>query len=566
MSLTCAHASYGKVNISSSPIQLENALLQAKRLGRLLDLPLTSAKKILARGPYRCDGWKDLESRLTNGTADRRTTLLSLVSSDPDAVSFLSSHLDDIVKSISQAVLTSSNRLRLREIVYEVFTGQRGSMSLADVFPSLPALLWEPANLGPDPYAVMFAAMSVNGIDFRLVATRIYAPAHFRFDSQVSVAPDVAEPYGSKLRIMWSNPQVWRDAAQAYLSASDDDWDAELVLPDEELDEAMAKHACWFDRAMAVVGNAGYYTDDEESRLAPYVCSHGPYAVFGFPHEPQSAVAAATFNVDCRVGGAYTIQPLLIGEWPICLEWYRVGGSLNGHEFEGYIRQVIEAVPYLDTERGDEGRLVPGLVFLRPATGFDMAHAASIEIEVDSDEEAFTLKSDAPVLAEKVLDEIASRRIRIDRRPPRQYFCVLDVTEHPEVTGLMLTADIEMSFGFRGMNLISSTIVMQKDNVRTLFVALNGRALSLVRLLGKRALVSALSDGLIMRHASGFFKELDVEPPWVEKLLDVDPSVTALFDEPLDLGTPFDLLGSARVTKYKRDQNGGRAHGDESAA
>ncbi|MCK4135052.1 hypothetical protein HFK86_22270 [Ralstonia pseudosolanacearum] len=162
-----------------------------------------------------------------------------------------------------------------------------------------------------------------------------------------------------------------------------------------------------------------------------------------------------------------------------------------------------------------------------------MAHAASIEIELDGDEEAFTLKSDAPALAEKVLDAIASRQIRVDRRHPRQYFCVLDVTKHPEVFGLTLAADIEQPFGFHGMNLISRTIVLQRDGVRTLFVALNVSALSLVRLLGKKDLVNALSHGLIMRYASGRFEELDVEPPWAEKLPDVDPSITELFDEPL---------------------------------
>lgn len=310
MSLTYAHASYGKMEFlpSSSSIQLENAVRQAKRLGRLLDLQLTSAKKILARGPYRCDSWKDLESRITDGTADRRITLLSLVSANPEAISFLSGHLDDIVKSISQAVLTSSNQLSLREIVYEVFTGQRHSMSLADVCPSLPELPWEPANLGPDPHAVMFAAISVNGAVFRLVATRIYAPRYFRFDSEISVDPDVAEPYGGKVRIMWSNPRAWRDAAQAFLSAADDDWDAELALPEEELDEAMAKHASWFDRAMAVVNGADYYTDDEERRLAPYVCSHGPYAIFGFPHGSQSIAATIAPDVDCHVGGAYATK------------------------------------------------------------------------------------------------------------------------------------------------------------------------------------------------------------------------------------------------------------------
>lgn len=265
-------------------------------------------QKILARGPYRCDSWKDLESRITDGTADRRITLLSLVSANPEAISFLSGHLDDIVKSISQAVLTSSNQLSLREIVYEVFTGQRHSMSLADVCPSLPELPWEPANLGPDPHAVMFAAISVNGAVFRLVATRIYAPRYFRFDSEISVDPDVAEPYGGKVRIMWSNPRAWRDAAQAFLSAADDDWDAELALPEEELDEAMAKHASWFDRAMAVVNGADYYTDDEERRLAPYVCSHGPYAIFGFPHGSQSIAATIAPDVDCHVGGAYATK------------------------------------------------------------------------------------------------------------------------------------------------------------------------------------------------------------------------------------------------------------------
>lgn len=71
------------------PVQRENIGLQAKRLGWLLDIPLTSAKEILARGPYRCDSWIDLESRVDSGMAGPRMISLSLVGSEPSAMTFL---------------------------------------------------------------------------------------------------------------------------------------------------------------------------------------------------------------------------------------------------------------------------------------------------------------------------------------------------------------------------------------------------------------------------------------------------------------------------------------------
>ncbi|MBB6588152.1 hypothetical protein RSP673_016930 (plasmid) [Ralstonia solanacearum P673] len=542
------------MNISSSPVQRENIGLQAKRLGWLLDIPLTSAKEILARGPYRCDSWIDLESRVDSGMAGPRMISLSLVGSEPSAMTFFDSHLDEIAESISRIVLTNSNRLGLREIAYEVFTGQRKEMSLADVLPSVPEFDWEPAKLGPDPYAVMFATVSVNGIAFRLVATRIYVPRYFEFDSEISSDPDLAEPLG-KLRIMWSDPSAWRDAAQAFLCTPDDDWEAELVLPEEHLDEAMAKHASWFEGAMSTVARADQYTDDPEERLVPYLCSQGPYAVFGFPMASQLGGTVPVPNVDCQLSDTHDRQPLLIGGWPVCLEWYEVGGLSEGGDFDEYISLVRETVPYPDAHRTDQQILTSGLLFVRPATGFDLVHAVSIEIKVESNEEALTLKSDDLPLAAKILSAIASRQIHIDRRHPRRYFCVLDVTKHPEVSGLRLVVDIELPFGgFVGSNLTDRVIPVEKDGVKFLLVELRTCALALVKLLGKKTLIDALTHGLIVRCASGLAKGLDVEPPWIEKLVDVEPSVAELFDQRVDFsGSLFDLFRNVRVVKFKRD-------------
>lgn len=470
-------------------------------------------------------------------------------------MSFFEKHLGELADSISQIALTNTNRAGLYEIVYEVFTGMRRGVSLSDIFPSLLGVAWEPAKIGPDPYAVMQASARINGIVFRLVATRIYVPRYFRFVPELECDPDIAEPLGSKLKIMWSAPAKWRDAAQAYLLAPEDDWDAELVLPDDALDELMARHATWFEKSMGMIREANYYTEDEDNRLIPHLTPWGPYAIFGTPCDATSTLAKWIPKIECRVTSSMGNQLIMVDGWPLCLEWYPAQGTSTEDDGAFDEASPIRDVAFDHLPCGNAMPPMPELPFvLRPATGFDVRHALKIEVEAADGEEALMLKSDVPELAKRVLDLIASRQVRVDRRDPRRYLLVLDVSAYSEVKSLHLTLDIHWNSGFLAANLISESVCLDRGGERTLSLSLHRMALSLVKLVGKKPLADALAYGLIVHCPGGVADGLKVEPPWVEKLLDVDPSVASLFDCPLPKEiTIFDLFRNARRVTYKRD-------------
>lgn len=301
---------------SSSGNAYNNVVLQAKRLKKHLKIPLHLARYVLAKGPYHCDDWDDLISRLNTGNPDDHVRQLSSLPGCRVATGYFAHNIDRIARAISQHLLTNTNLAGLYETVRAVFLMSDKSMSLTDMVPCLPTLEWEPANLGSDPYAVMFASALINGVPFLLVATRIYLPRYFNFGAKVQCGSECAEPWGEKIKIMWSDPNAWYDAARAYLTAPEDDFDVELVLPNEVLDDKMKEHSQWFESAMSLMHGRGEYLDDDDDQLIPYWGPGGTYAMFGFPSNAGDVDIRPAFEVPMARSAYWGSELIAVGDRP----------------------------------------------------------------------------------------------------------------------------------------------------------------------------------------------------------------------------------------------------------
>jgi hypothetical protein len=325
----------------------ENITRQAKRLADRLVLPLTIAKEVLAKAPYHCTSWPDLCARLNAQQPDEHVMLLASLPGSDRARSFFAKHIEQLVRSLSQHMLTNANRAGLRETLRHVFGISDEAATLSDIAASVQVSPWRSMGIGPDPNAVIESATVINGVAIRLIGTRVYMPKYFQFGAEVTSPLFLAEPLGKTFRIMWSNPKAWYDAAYAYLTAPDeDDEDIELTLPDEVLDNAMKGHQDWFSRTAEIWGHESSYGDDSEEFM-PYLIPHlGCYLVFGVPAVPTidtGQTLANTLSMPHQADNDDNdIVFVLIDGQPACVEWISVNHTTHKHE--GQYEEYFEAL------------------------------------------------------------------------------------------------------------------------------------------------------------------------------------------------------------------------------
>jgi hypothetical protein len=80
-------------------------------------------------------------------------------------------------------------------------------------------------------------------------------------------------------------------------------------------------------------------------------------------------------------------------------------------------------------------------------------------------------------------------------------------------------------------------------------------ALALITTVGKKAILDAARDGLILRQEVGFADKLRVMPAWCNRLPPASTELTRQFDFSDTLGTLsiWDLWHRTRRAKYRRE-------------
>ena len=514
--------------------QLDTIHRQAKRFATRLDLPITSAKDILAQAFYQCSGWRDLEGRLRKQTLDKRLELLTALPQSNEARSYFIENRLDLAKSLSQHILTNSNLAGLLGHVQDIFAVGSNPITLEDLVPTLNLSAWEPAHIGPDPWAVVEAETIVNGTCFRLIGTRTYLPKYYDFGPEHECGEYVG-PFDGMLRIVWTEPMVWYQAGLNYLN----DLDAEdILLPDVELTENMARHQAWFETTLAAHGRIAEYGHDDDS-LVPVFLGGQSYVVFGIPiRSGKEAERNNCVSVDLASVDDNFSQIVILHGSPACLEWISYDQKTGRHpgEYSDYfetLRQGVLQSKDLPVSVRKDGQ--SGLLFIRPAADFDVRQELTVDFTHLSNEVAFVLKTSNLVLIRELLSKVGVRDLMtFVTKTGTRYFALLSVPQSKDSPRLSLSFDSNSPNMIQMSNLVRSCHWKQQAEKSEFLVELAPQLMNLVDQIGKKALDVAISQGLIQRRPIEFLDELDQPPRNCRHIPQVPVEIAEALERPLD--------------------------------
>lgn len=533
----------------STPVELplDTIQRQAKRLATRLKLPATHAKEILARAFYRCSGWQDLEGRVRATVPDEHVRHLVALPHSLEAQAYFNEQKRPLAVALSQYVLTNSNLTGLMEHVHAVFAIKNRVVTLDDLVYTLD-LSWRPVGIGPDAWAVIEADAWVNGACLKLIGTRTYLPAHHNFGPKYEYG-EYAEPIGARLKIVWSDPAAWFKAALDYLDDPEAD---ELVLPVVEMSEDMSRHEAWFDAALSTNSHIAEYRSGEND-LAPLIFQGNCYVVFGAPvFQVDAAHMDKTVAVKLSSQEDNFSQVVVSGENALCLEWIAYDPDKKSHdgEFDGYfdhLRQAILRGDDLPVTVRDDGKL--GLLFVRPATIFDIRQELKVDFTRENDKEALVLKTSDLPLALELISKVSLRDLMVYKREEHsRYFATLSLPDASERPELSISLESKGDEWESMSNLIPSAWSSPSDGTE-LLVEVASQLLTLVDLLGKKTVETVMSHGLIHRLPLGSLSALKKPPERCKNIPTVSEDIAAALERPL----PVDGYLSLSRTPYFRD-------------
>lgn len=526
----------------------ETVLRQAKRFSERLQLPQTTAKDVLARAFYRCAGWKDLLGRLSSRTPDRHMELLTALPRSTEAKIYFREIRRELAKSLSQHMLTNSNHAGVIDLIQAVFAVGTTPTTLADLIPTLTPSAWRSAGIGPDPWAVLETDIAINGVGLRVVATRAYMPSYYEVPED-SCSPEYAVPFEGKLRIIWTDPGSWRQAALDYLN---DDEASDIELPQVELTEAMARHQRWFEASLDACWGGGAYGDHDEELIPHFVEGQGCYIIFGFVHRqvgsPENVCQDSVPLLGCDASFS---QAVLLGGTPVCLEWIAYDPEKHAHpgEFDEYfavLRRGVLASGDLHATARHDGAL--GILLIRPATDFDIRQALKVDFMNVDDEVAFVLKTDDVALTCELLHKAAARDLMASgSNEHRRYFAKMIAPPSCESVTLSLAIDTMGPNSQSWGNLTGEMFSTRNDQCVQLLVEVRPKLLTLLDKMGKKAVETAVKHGLILRRPAEFLEGLGQPPSRCERIPMLPDDVLKQLHEP--------LRGEISLsrTRYERD-------------
>ncbi|NYH11911.1 hypothetical protein [Pseudomonas moraviensis] len=499
----------------------ETIKVQAKRLRDLFEIDLTTAKYVLACGPYRCTDWSELCARLDQELPLQGPLQLAELPQSLSATAYLAKHLCTLAASVSQLIITNRNLPELCEALRKVFAVPGNPVALQDVLQAVTPSEWLPTNMGPDPLAVIQSRVCVNGKDLLLLGTRIFWPRLFAFDAEITVEPATAEPFGDDLKIMWE-VAPWYQASRDYLFEYQlgDEWDdlpdfVEPVIPESA---RMQMHARWFAHSLKEWPQERRYNDEGEEFI-PFLYQGHAYLVFGVPctdpvlNPPlrRQYIQFPDEDNNCSqvilLGGQLLqIEMLVVSKPPQHQDWdyaeYHQAlchGLLDGAVAAGFSSAPLHGW-------GD-------LLFISPACRSTLERQLRVEIKPEPNETLLTLQTDNPGLAMEVLERVHKGDfIRYEHATSGAHFAMrIDLSADHTNVDLNLSMNCIEQTLFHSANLISRRITQSNGHKRTLYCSIEPALLKLVERQPLRLLKKAIREGQILR-VQGLSEQLEVAP------------------------------------------------------
>jgi len=543
----------------------ENIVRQSKRLSEKLAVPLTTAKEILASGPYGCASWADLNARLESPSPHDESLILAALPHVDAAQAYFANNIRELAKALSRRILTNTNLAGLYEILRYVFVISQVPVSLSDIATKIEASAWQPSHIGPDPAAVIHAYTRINDTYIKLIATRVYLPEYYDLGEHYQPLAKIAEPYNEKIKIIWSDPMGWYKATCDYLeafdrTADDDEYDVELILPEEHLDEAMRIHQRWFDNALNAWRDESRYGESDQY-FVPYALPLGCYLVLGVPCTAPAnlpVLNSTSVAFDSEWDNDTTLVTL--GKQPVCIEWITINNQTRQHDGEHHehFKSLMDGVfSHSDCELDQfqsEGRYHK-LFYITPASNFAIDSYLKVELEPSGDEEFKAGVTDNPFLASKIVDYASTRRLMgyQSKLGTSNFLMKIEAKESLlEKASLALIA--YRAGNKKSYNLITQSLLTRRAENSTVVVNIQAALLSLCDLIDKRVLKDAIHHGIVVYCDPGFLDDLDV-PSKRSKGLQVAPqSLIETLEQPFQEKdfSLHDLFSNLTLAHYTR--------------
>lgn len=535
---------------------------QAKRLRDQFDIDLTTAKKVLARGPYGCSGWPDLCARLKQGPFEQGPLQLAELPKSPSAAAYLAKNLNRLASSISQQILTNRNLPALCEALRQVFAVPGNPVTLADVLQTVTHSDWEPADIGPDPHAVIQSRICVNGVELVLIGTRIFWPRLFEFDAAVEEEARTAEPLGDDLKIMW-DVAAWYETARNYLVEYQrgDDWDdlPEWVEPVISENPRTQLHARWFAQCLTLWRQERRYNDEGEEFI-PYLYQGNAYLVFGVPS--PAAVTRRLLKQQSILfpgEGSNESQVILLDGQLLHVEMLAVPSSASedGWDYAAYHQTLCSGLlggaadaGWVKAPRGGWGNVL----FMSPACQIGLERQLKVEIKPEAGETLFTLQTDNPELAVAVLERaVKGQVIRYDHEVfGARYAMRFDLPPGKESADLSLSLDFIEPTVIQSTHLIHRRITHTDSQGQTLYCEIDPTLLRLIERQPLKVLKKAIREGQVVR-AYGLREQLEESSVRESQAMTLE-TADGWVSNPLE-ETAFssDAIVEMGTIRYKRD-------------
>ncbi|WP_422403071.1 hypothetical protein [Pseudomonas sp. GZD-209] len=488
---------------------LETIRVQAKRLRDLFDIDLTTAKYVLARGPYGCTDWSDLCARLNEGAPFQNALQLAELPQSPIAAAYLAKHLRRLASSVSQLILTNRNLPELCETLRQVLAVPGNSVTLADVLQPITSSAWQPTDISPDPHAVIQSRVCINGVEILLLGTRIFWPRLFTFDAAITVEASTAEPLGDDLKIMWEI-DPWYQASRDYLFEyqRDDDCDdlPDFIEPQITEGPRMLQHRHWLARCLTGWRQERRYNAEGEEFI-PFVYQGHAYLIFGVPC-PETVTSSPLRRqyVQFSDDDSNRYQVILLDGQLVQVEMLIVPESheRQGWQYDDYHRRLCNDL-LGGAAAGGWINSPPGgwtdLLFLSPACDFSLECELRVEIKPEPDETLCTLQTDNPELAVEVLGRAHKGQFTYyeNAMSGTSYVMRLDLPPKPARTDLSLSLNFIEETVFQSMHLIGRRVTHTDESGQALYLEIKPALLKLVQRQPLKDLKKAIREGQILR-------------------------------------------------------------------
>lgn len=544
--------------VPSTPLDVIN--VQVKRLRGLFKINLTTAKRVLACGPYGCRDWVDLCSRLDQETPLQDALQLANVHQSPVTAAYLAKNLRPFAASVSQLIITNRNLPELCEALRQVFAIPGEPVSLADVLQPITLGEWLPTDLGPDPLAVIQNRVCVNGAELQLLGTRIFWPRLFAFDADIKIDPLQAEPYGDDLKIMWE-VAPWYRAARDYLLEYQrgNDWDdlPDFVEPRIPECARMQHHAQWLASCLEW-SNERRYSSGEGEEFIPFLYQGQAYLVFGVPC-PSTVSQTPLRRQYVQIPGEETnryqviqangqllqIEMLEVPKPSLYRDWDFA--EYHGHLLDGLFG-AAESAGWISPPLEGWGNLL----FLSPASHFALEHQLEVEITPEPNQTLLAFQTDNPELAILVLERLHKgdfTRYEHDKFPATYGMRIEFPSGHEPVDVSLSMSRVDQS-GWGHSNLISVRVTQREHDKQILLCSIDPALLKLVERQPMKVLKEAIREGRILR-VQGWFGRLQAAPtlqPGGRASGTTTCNASSIWDE----SDSDDVEVSIHVTRYHR--------------